>query len=137
LSGNFNEVLTDAPKSAQKLSTAVLMSGKIFYDVQAALKKAGIENVALIRLEQLYPFPAEALKSQLAGLKSPSFYWVQEEPKNMGAWTFADARLREELGIQARYVGRPESATTAAGSHKYNGLEQNRIVEELIALIKK
>jgi 2-oxoglutarate dehydrogenase E1 component len=104
-----------------KISRVVLCSGKVYFDLVDARAKAGRNDVYLLRLEQFYPWPMKSLSSVLARFKNAELVWCQEEPKNMGGWTFADAWL--ELTLQrmkisakrARYVGRPASASTAAG----------------------
>src|SRR6202008_4599872 len=115
----FQPVLadTEAPQSAVK--RLLFCSGKIYYDLQAARAERKATDTAIIRLEQLYPFPAEILKSLAASYSSVTdAAWGQEEPQNMGPWTFIEPRLRFILppSSQPRYVGRQPSASPATGN---------------------
>ena len=104
-----------------QIKRVVLCSGKVYFDLVDARAKSGRNDVYLLRLEQFYPWPLKTLSSVLGRFRNAELVWCQEEPKNMGGWTFADAWL--ELTLQrmkisakrARYVGRPASASTAAG----------------------
>jgi 2-oxoglutarate dehydrogenase E1 component len=120
---SFHRVLwDDRPGLDEKrVRRIVLSSGKVYYDLLQEAETREQDQVYLMRLEQLYPFPHKALAAELARFPGAEVVWCQEEPKNMGAWTFADAWI--ELTLQrtplkakrARYVGRPASASTAAG----------------------
>ena len=104
-----------------KIRRIVLCSGKVYYDLLDEREKRGITDVYLMRLEQFYPWPVKSLTTELSRFKNAELVWCQEEPKNMGAWTFVDPWLEltlDKLKIaakRARYVGRPASASTAAG----------------------
>ena len=104
-----------------KIKRVILCSGKVYFDLVDARAKAGRNDVYLLRLEQFYPWPMKSLSTVLARFKNAELVWCQEEPKNMGGWTFVDPWLEltlARLKIQAkraRYVGRPASASTAAG----------------------
>ena len=99
----------------------VLCSGKVYYDLLDEREKRGIDDVYLMRLEQFYPWPVKSLTTELSRFKNAELVWCQEEPKNMGGWTFVDPWLELTLAKmkisakRARYVGRPASASTAAG----------------------
>ena len=99
----------------------MLCTGKVYYDLYEEREKRGIEDVYLLRVEQLYPFPLKALVGELSRFKKADIVWCQEEPKNMGSWTFVEPYLEWVLGQtsgktkRARYVGRPASAATATG----------------------
>jgi 2-oxoglutarate dehydrogenase E1 component len=99
----------------------VLCSGKVYYDLLDEREKRGINDVYLLRLEQFYPWPMKSLTNELARFGNAELVWCQEEPKNMGGWTFVDPWLELTLdrmkvtAKRARYVGRPASASTAAG----------------------
>jgi len=99
----------------------VLCSGKVYYDLYEAREKRGIDDVYLMRIEQLFPFPTKALVQELSRFKEAEIVWCQEEPRNMGAWFFVDTFLEWVLNqIEAkhrrpRYVGRPAAAATATG----------------------
>ncbi|MGH9673716.1 MAG: multifunctional oxoglutarate decarboxylase/oxoglutarate dehydrogenase thiamine pyrophosphate-binding subunit/dihydrolipoyllysine-residue succinyltransferase subunit, partial [Bryobacteraceae bacterium] len=130
--GGFREVIADASVSADRVSRVVLCSGKIYYELAAAREERGIDQVALVRLEQLYPFPEHELKDVL--LRYPvtaDIVWAQEEPSNMGTWWFLRERgqsLLENSRRTLRYVGRPESASPATGSYKRHQEEQADVV---------
>ena len=99
----------------------VLCSGKVYFDLLEDRERRGIDDVYLLRLEQFYPWPMKSLSKELARFKTAELVWCQEEPKNMGGWTFIDPWLELTLAKlkisakRARYVGRPASASTAAG----------------------
>ena len=109
----------------------VLCTGKLYYDLAAAERPA---DVAIVRVEELYPWPAEELGRVLARHPAVSeIVWAQEEPRNMGAWMHASHRLLELAGGRAvRYVGRPERASPAEGYESAHKLEQARIVQEAL-----
>jgi 2-oxoglutarate dehydrogenase E1 component len=108
-------------KSDDKIRRVVMCSGKVYYDLLDAREKRGVDDVYLMRLEQFYPWPVQSLRKELARFKGAEIIWCQEEPKNMGGWTFVDPWLELTLARtdnackRARYVGRPASASTAAG----------------------
>ena len=128
--GAFKEVIDDASASASKVRRLAFCSGKIYYDLFEAKQKAQIDDLAIIRIEQLYPFPAAQLKEVMAKYKKATqFYWVQEEPENMGAWSFI---LRTFKGIQLQYIGRPEGASPATGYSKAHLAQQQHIITSLM-----
>ena len=104
-----------------KIRRLIICSGKVYYDLLEAREKKGVNDVYILRLEQFYPWPIQSLRKELGRFKNAEVVWVQEEPKNMGGWTFVDPWLEltlERVDIaakRARYVGRPASASTAAG----------------------
>jgi 2-oxoglutarate dehydrogenase E1 component len=104
-----------------KIRRVVLCTGKVYYDLYEEREKRGIDDVYLLRVEQLYPFPLKALVGELSRFKKADIVWCQEEPKNMGSWTFVEPYLEWVLGQtggktkRTRYVGRPASAATATG----------------------
>lgn len=141
--GGFQEIIVNdlqaAGKNAKKSDTpkvALLMSGKIFYDVMNFLETLE-ERIAvrLIRVEQLYPFPAGELEHALQLVESKHCLWIQEEPQNMGAWNFIRPYL-EGLGLTPHYIGRTASASTAAGSAKRHTSEQMSILEGIREALK-
>ena len=140
-SGSFQPLLDDPEmKSSEAVNRVVLCSGKIYYDLAEARKKpanSGSEHVAIVRMEQFYPFPRKRLREVLA--KYPAarqLVWAQEEPKNMGGWTFVEQRLEHLLPACERpiYVGRAPSASPATGSYAIHQAEQARLVAEALAL---
>jgi 2-oxoglutarate dehydrogenase E1 component len=104
-----------------KIRRVLLCSGKVYYDLLDEREKRGIDDVYIMRLEQFYPWPMKSLTSELSRFPNAELVWVQEEPKNMGGWTFVDPWIEltlERIKVKskrARYVGRPASASTAAG----------------------
>ena len=140
-SGGFLPVVEDPEiKSSAAVNRVVLCSGKIYYDLVEARKKSdksGTDQVAVVRLEQFYPFPLKRLRELLA--KYPAarqLVWAQEEPKNMGGWTFVEPRLENLLPHCERpvYVGRSPSASPATGSYAIHQAEQAKLVAEALAL---
>jgi len=107
----------------------ILCQGKIFYDLMKARAEREAGSVALIRVEQLYPFPAEQLRAELEPYAGADVVWVQEEPENMGAWRFVGEQLEERLGVRARGVTRGEGAAPATGSMALHRLEQDDLLE--------
>jgi 2-oxoglutarate dehydrogenase E1 component len=107
--------------SDDKIRRVVLCSGKVYYDLYEEREKRGIDDVYLLRVEQLYPVPLKALVHEFSRFKQADVVWCQEEPRNMGAWHFIEPYLEWALpqagaaNKRARYAGRPSSAATAAG----------------------
>ncbi|NBW08988.1 MAG: 2-oxoglutarate dehydrogenase E1 component [Caulobacteraceae bacterium] len=108
-------------KADKDIRRVVVCSGKVYYDLLDAREKKGVDDVYLLRLEQFYPWPMKSMMTELARFPNAELVWCQEEPKNMGGWTFVDPWIEltlEKLNVKARrarYVGRPASASTAAG----------------------
>src|SRR6185295_805482 len=105
----------------------VLCSGKVYYDLSEARKRAELKSVAIIRLEQFYPFPRLRVQELLAKYSAAKeVIWAQEEPRNMGGWTFVEPRLEELLPDSQRpvFVGRASSASPATGSYAIHQAEQ-------------
>jgi len=125
--------------SDDRIRRVVLCSGKIYYDLYEAREAAGIDNVYLLRVEQLYPFPVRAVMHEMARFPNAEVVWAQEEPRNMGSWTFVDPYLEFVLdhmkgkARRARYVGRPASASTATGQLSKHNQEQKTLVSEALA----
>ena len=134
--GQFEEVIDDARiKDAKSVKRIVFCTGKLFYEMQDGTSTAGEGEVALIRIEQLYPFPTKKVEVIIARYKgSKEAVWAQEEPQNMGAWTFVRPHLEGILGdsVRLKYVGRRDSGTTAEGASKAHTTEQARIINEAI-----
>ncbi|MGI8883694.1 MAG: multifunctional oxoglutarate decarboxylase/oxoglutarate dehydrogenase thiamine pyrophosphate-binding subunit/dihydrolipoyllysine-residue succinyltransferase subunit, partial [Pyrinomonadaceae bacterium] len=127
-SGGFQPVIDDAKVSDKsKVKRIVLCSGKVFYDLDAGREDANDNRVALVRLEQFYPFPKAKLQEIFAAYgNATEILWTQEEPQNMGGWKFVESRIREitPKNIELRYVGRTASASPATGSYAIHELEQ-------------
>ena len=122
-----------------KIRRVVLCSGKVYYDLLEQREKAKKKGVYLLRMEQLYPFPKAALSKELVRFPNADIIWCQEEPQNMGAWWYVMPRLEQVLGKighktgRPRYIGRPESASTAAGSTAAHQKEQAALVSKALA----
>ena len=125
--GRFETVMRHV-QPITKARRVVLCSGKVYYDLERAQKKGAGADVAVVRVEQLYPFPSAKVQAIIAELSPSEVVWAQEEPKNMGAWAFV-APVLEGLGIEVRYVGRAAAASPATGSHKRHQAEQQAIVD--------
>jgi 2-oxoglutarate dehydrogenase E1 component len=143
--GTFQPVMDDlfARDRARKVTRLILCSGKIYMDLvyesaarpdlRPAFADAG--TIAAVRVEELYPFPAEALHAVIAGYPNlREIVWMQEEPRNMGAWSFIAPRLRDQVGWQESliYIGRNEAASPAEGSLRRHIAEQNRIITDAL-----
>jgi len=151
-SGGFLPLINDAEiTEADRIERIVLCSGKVFYDLNEARKKSrgtgptvkegsetpAADRVAIIRCEQFYPFPQKSLTEILAGYpNAKELVWCQEEPKNMGGWTFMESRLENLLpGCERpRYVGREASASPATGSYAVHTQEQEGLVRKALTL---
>ena len=122
-----------------KIRRVVLCSGKVYYDLYEEREKRGIDDVYLVRVEQLYPFPLKALVTGLSRFKKADIVWCQEEPKNMGSWTFVEPYLEWVLSQTAgktkrpRYVGRPASAATATGLMSKHMAQLKAFLDEAFA----
>jgi 2-oxoglutarate dehydrogenase E1 component len=121
-----------------KVRRVVLCTGKVYYDLFEEREKRGVKDVALLRIEQLYPFPFRTLEKELARYTKAEIVWCQEEPYNMGAWHFVDRRIEQALvaieikAKRPRYVGRPEAASPATGLYKRHNQEQAKLVDEAL-----
>ena len=141
----FHRVMHDVVPlcSDESVARVIICSGKVYYDLLHERAKRKIKNIFLLRLEQLYPFPKEALLNELKRFPEAEVVWCQEEPENMGAWTFVDRKLEEvlvELGgrsLRARYIGRPEAASPATGSLGTHNAEQVLILDEALSELKQ
>jgi 2-oxoglutarate decarboxylase len=133
--GQFLEVLPDPegppPEAVTRL---VLCSGKVWYDLAKRRRDRGLDKLALVRVEQLYPFPAEAIRRQLdAYPNAEQRLWVQEEPENMGAWWYVRIKGEEELGVRLQPAARAEGAAPAAGSPTLHQQEQQELLDRAFA----
>jgi 2-oxoglutarate dehydrogenase E1 component len=132
----FNPVIAPAVPKPQ----LIFCSGKIAYEVEQAARHAAIDSVAVVRLERLYPFPAEEITALLRRSKPRQVTWLQEEPANMGAWTYLDRRLEaavKHAGLGALpvvCVSRPESASPAGSFHGRHDADQKRLVAQALGI---
>ena len=126
-------------KPDDQVRRVVLCSGKVYYDLLDDREKRGLDDVYLMRLEQFYPWPMKSLSTELSRFKNAELVWCQEEPRNMGGWTFVDPWLElalEKLRVRAkraRYVGRPASASPAAGLMSRHQKELETFLQEAFA----
>lgn len=135
--GGFQSVMDD-PALTLKLpetSRVVVCSGKLYYELLTEAEKMTQGRPAILRLEQLYPFPAPEMRdllSRYSGMKE--LVWAQEEPRNMGAWRYVEEKIRDVMpsGVKLRYSGRPERASTAEGYPSAHAAEQKRIIAEAL-----
>ena len=137
--GSFRPVIDDPTVSSRdEVRRLVFCTGKVYYDLAAA--RAATEQgagVAVARVEELYPWPHDAVAAVVDGYPNvEEVVWAQEEPRNMGAWTYVSPRLRASTGNQltVRYLGRPERASPAEGYHQAHTVEQARIVNEALTV---
>jgi 2-oxoglutarate dehydrogenase E1 component len=145
----FHRILWDGAQSEPGSSLArsadpanarvILCAGKVYYDLFEEREKRGLDRIQLLRIEQLYPFPQNALAKELARFPHAKTVWCQEEPKNQGAWTFVAPYIHAALGDAGkeawpRYIGRPEYASTAAGLFSQHTAELRAFLEEAMTL---
>ncbi len=127
---------TDAAIEPAKVKRVVMCTGKVYFDLLNYRREHKRNDVALIRIEQLFPFPYETLGKMIAPYKNAEFIWCQEESGNAGAWTFVDRKIEKVLagldtkGKRPRYAGRPEAAATATGLMRRHNAEQARLVAQ-------
>src|SRR5262249_34117198 len=127
--GHFREVLDDATVDAGRVRRVVLCSGKVYYDLLERREEKGLQEVAIVRLEQFYAWPEELLKQTLSRYRrGGGWVWAREESQNMGGWPFVEPRLRA-LGFAAEYVGRDASSSPATGSLRVHRREQQELVD--------
>jgi len=130
--GSFQAILPCAIP-AEQVETLLICSGKIYYELQAALEDEGRKNVGLLRIEQLYPLHHERLQEELARYGNAGrIVWVQEEPKNMGPWPHLQYSLARALGRNLEYCGRRAAAAPAVGSHRRHREEQQQIIDSAL-----
>jgi len=148
-SGGFQPLIDDHQISdTDAVARIVFCSGKVFYDLSDARKKSASEpgsvatgskdQVALVRAEQFYPFPVSAIEELVAKYpNAKDLVWCQEEPKNMGGWTFMEGKFEDLIpgGDRLRYVGRAESASPATGNYAVHTREQEQLVKEALTIV--
>jgi 2-oxoglutarate dehydrogenase E1 component len=132
-SAQFMELIDDAKISAKKVKRVLLCSGKVYYDLLAERDQKGIDDIAIVRLEQIYPLPIDQLEELAKKYnKAKHFIWVQEEPENMGAWSFIQRKL---AFLKIEGITRKESASPAAASMAQHVSQQDDIVRKALNLI--
>ena len=125
-SGRFQEIIADTYADPKKVSKVLMCSGKLYYELQEEQQKKKRKDVAIIRVEQLHPFPKKQVQQELKKYKVGQVYWVQEEPENMGAWAFILRSFRE---VKKDIISRRATASTATGFHKVHQQEQQDIID--------
>jgi 2-oxoglutarate dehydrogenase E1 component len=131
---------TDAIAAPDQVKRVVISTGKVYYDLVQERREKGIKDVALLRLEQIYPFPEKKLAAALAPYKNAEVIWCQEEPMNNGAWSFVDRRIEAvltSLDHKSRrpvYVGRCDAASPATGLAKVHAAQQAKLVRDALGL---
>ncbi len=124
---------------AEQVKRVVICTGKVYYDLLATRREKGIKDVAIVRLEQLYPFPIRSLTAALAPYKNAEVVWCQEEPENMGGWQFVDRRIEKVLldmeiaAKRPRYIGRDAAASPATGLARTHNAQQAALVAAALA----
>jgi 2-oxoglutarate dehydrogenase E1 component len=127
-SGGFSEILAESP-GAGGVTTVLFCSGKIYFELLERRNLSGRTDVALVRIEQLYPLRDDLLTAVIAAFPAvTNWRWVQEEPANMGAWPFLRRKLAALLGDEPQYIGRDEAAAPATGSHRRHAEEQAAVI---------
>lgn len=136
LSAPFSSILDDpGGKELASAKRLVLCCGKVYYDLTAHRKSVGCNDTAILRVEQLYPFNSELLKKVVARYpKAETIVWCQEEPQNMGAWTFIAPLLQETLNQPIAYAGRQAAASPAPGSLAMHNAEQKTLLEDAFSV---
>ena len=127
--GIFQEVIDDEHVVAKDVKKVILCTGKVYYDLQEAAQKNKVKNIALVRVEQLHPFPEKQLNTVLKKYKGAKPVWVQEEPSNMGYWSYI---LRYMSGVEL--ISRKASASPATGYNKVHKAEQEKILSQALDL---
>ena len=139
----FHRVLWDNARDhlkAKDIKRVIICSGKVYYDLYEEREKRGLTNVMILRLEQLYPFPAKALTEELSLYPNADIVWCQEEPKNQGAWSFVNSEIEDMLiaakhkVTRAKFVGRPAASAPATGYLKRHTEEQAKLVNEALTI---
>jgi 2-oxoglutarate dehydrogenase E1 component len=129
----FQEIIDDTSADVKKVTRLAFCSGKIYYDLIERREKEGTNDIAFVRIEQLYPFPQKQIDAILAKYKNAKEYlYVQEESENMGAWRFVDKNLRS---LNMNYVGREEAASPATGFAKRHQLESEEIMTSIFSKV--
>ena len=129
IKGSFQEIIDDVTVTAKDVKKVVLCSGKIFYDLLEGQQKKKAKDVAIVRLEQLHPFPEKQVSAILKKYKSAKFAWVQEEPSNMGCLSYIVRMMPEQ---KLEFISRKPSASPATGYNKVHKAEQEKIVAQAL-----
>jgi len=133
--GRFQPVIEDARERASEIRRVLVCTGKVYVDLAASDRRAAARDLAIVRLEQLYPVPAQALRDALDAYNgADEIVWMQEEPENMGAWEFVRPHLIEASGGRpVRLIARPRSASPAEGSAARHARQQQILIDAAFA----
>jgi len=144
---SFHRVLWDDDRGdlakAKDIKRVIMCSGKVYYDLVQERRERKMKNVAILRLEQLYPFPHKSLMEELKPFPNADIVWCQEEPKNMGSWDYINEKIEAALvemkhkTKRAHYIGRAEAASPATGLLKTHLEQQAKLVDEALDVKKK
>lgn len=130
--GHFQRVIDDPDASKSSVVSRVYFcSGKYFHELRAQRELAGDRTSAFVRLEQIAPFPTDEIEVLLKKYRGAEMHWVQEEPRNMGAYRFVQAQMLDCFGVNPKYVGRPDSATPAVGSTKEHEKQARAVLAQI------
>jgi len=132
--GGFQELIDDAEVNAKNVEKLIFCSGKIYYELLDERRKSGLNNIAIVRIEQLFPWPVEQVQEVLKKYsKVEKIHWVQEEPENMGAWGYILRIISKGYkGVKIDVISPPASASPATGSAKMSAVRQRAVIEEAI-----
>lgn len=131
----------DGIRTSKKIKRVILCSGKVYYDLLMERQNRKLNDIAILRLEQLYPFPKEHLAVELGPYADAEIIWCQEEPENMGAWQFVDRRIEQTLldighsKPRPVYIGRKAAAATATGYLQRHEAEQKQLVDQALSIV--
>ena len=127
-------------ENVKNVKRVVICSGKVYFDLYEARERAAIKDIALVRIDQYYPFPKAELSLELEKHPNAEIIWCQEEPKNMGAWYYIENKIENCLAdikhenTRPKYIGRPEAASPSAGYLKMHNVEQERLIKQAITI---
>ena len=132
--GRFQEVIDDAKAKVGTIDTVVFCSGKFYYEASEKATEMGVDNMAFVRVEQLYPLPQKQIEAVIAKYQPKNIVWAQEEPENMGAWNYIAMKLRH---IPFIGITRVAAAEAAEGSKKLHERRLKQLFADLFQFAKK
>ena len=141
----YSETFPDEIHSPKDVKRLVLCTGKIYYELLENRRKENVKDVALIRVEQLAPFPFDLIVNEFEKYPNAEIVWCHEEPQNMGAWYYMFFHLQTAMknssmaskGKEPLFIGRPSAASPAAGNYKVHMVEQKQILDRTLLLAKE
>ena len=131
--GGFQEVIDDKDVQVKDVDTLVLCSGKFYYEMKMKASELGVDNMAFVRIEQLYPWPQKKIDKILLKYNAKNIIWAQEEPANMGAWQYVAMQPRKYV---IKGISRPASAASAEGSKKLHEKRLKKLFEQIFSFSK-